>query len=74
METRENLVVRINNDFVYHAPKSDQIERYGKIREQAKETALLLVRSCPLSRELSVALTKLEEVVMWANASIARNE
>ena len=34
----------------------------------------MLVDECPDSRELSVALTKLEEAVMWANAAIARNE
>jgi len=29
---------------------------------------------CPDSREKSVAITKLEESIMWANAAIARNE
>jgi hypothetical protein len=29
---------------------------------------------CPGSRELSLAITKLEEAVFWANAAIARNE
>lgn len=28
---------------------------------------------CPDSREKSLAMTKLEECSMWANASIARN-
>lgn len=28
---------------------------------------------CPESREKSLAVTNLEESVMWANASIARN-
>ena len=39
-----------------------------------KQLAHLLVTNCPESRELSCALTKLEEAVMWANAAIARNE
>lgn len=29
---------------------------------------------CPESRERSLAFTKIDEAVMWANASIARNE
>ena len=29
---------------------------------------------CPESREKSLAFTKLEECIMWANAAIARNE
>ena len=28
---------------------------------------------CPDSRELALAITKLEEVVFWANAAIARH-
>lgn len=65
---------RIENNFTYHAPKGDQAERYGKIREKARELAELMEESCPNSREKSLASTKLEEAVMWANASIARNE
>lgn len=70
----ENDVKRIENNFSYHAPKPEQPERYEKIRAEAKELALLLLRTCPKSRELSLALTHLEECVMEANASIARNE
>jgi hypothetical protein len=65
---------RLENDFVYHAPKGDQTERYGKIRAAAKEFALTIADLCPESRELSVALTNLDQAVFWANASIARNE
>lgn len=65
---------RNENNFTYHAPKGDQAERYGKIREKARELAELMEESCPDSREKSLASTKLEEAVMWANASIARNE
>ena len=60
--------------FVYHAPKDNQRERYVRIRDNAGSLAHLLVTNCPESRELSCALTKLEEAVMWANAAIARNE
>ena len=64
----------LNRRFVYHKPFGDQSERYENIRSVALEFATLLVNSCPESRELSLALTKLEESVMWANSSIARNE
>lgn len=46
---------------------------YQEIREQARALALLLAGLCPASRELSLALTNLEQTVMWANAAIARN-
>lgn len=65
---------RLENDFVYHAPKGDQNARYIAIRAEAKGYAEFLMQLCPPSRELSLALTRLEEAVMFANASIARNE
>lgn len=60
--------------FTYHKPSGDQADRYYVIREEAGSLARILVDSCPESRELSLALTKLEEAVFWANASIARRE
>lgn len=64
----------IEKNFTYHAPKEDQASRYQCIRDTAKGFAALLNSACPDSREKSLAFTKLEEAVMWANASIARNE
>lgn len=66
--------MNIDNNFKFHAPKEGQPERYTAIREKAKELAHLIDQSCPTSREKSVAFTQLETAVMWANASIARNE
>jgi hypothetical protein len=65
---------QIENNFTYHAPKPGQQERYVAIRAKAKELALLIVNTTPASREQSLAITQLEDSVMWANASIARNE
>ena len=61
-------------NFTYHAPKPGQPERYEIIRNKAYELAAYVDGACPDSREKSIAFTKLEEAVMWANASIARNE
>lgn len=60
--------------FKYHAPKADQLPRYEGLRAKAKEMALLIEQHCPQSRESSLALTSLQQAVMWANASIAINE
>lgn len=65
---------QINKVFVYHAPINDQGPRYDRIRELGRKFALKLNELCPDSRELSVAHTKLQEVVMFANAAIAINE
>jgi hypothetical protein len=58
--------------FTYHAPKEGQSILYETIRAEAKEFAAFLLINCPDSRELSLALTKIEEAVFWANAAIAR--
>jgi len=65
---------QIENAFTYHPPKGDQPERYVKIRDAAKNFAFLIDECVPDSREKSVAMTNLEQVVMWANAGISRNE
>jgi hypothetical protein len=70
----DDLHARIENDFRYHAPKDDQVERYETIRSRGRALAEYIIERTPSSREQSVALTKLEEAVMWANAAIARNE
>jgi hypothetical protein len=64
----------IENNFSYHAPKKGQHEKYNELRLKAKELAYLIEELCPKSREKSVAFTKLEECVMWTNASIARDK
>ncbi|MHB9105766.1 MAG: Acb2/Tad1 domain-containing protein [Armatimonadota bacterium] len=72
----EKMLNRIDGDFTYHAPiaEKNQVRRYAEIRERAREYAVFLLTQTPPSREQSLALTHLEEVVMWANAAIARNE
>lgn len=60
------------NRFTYHAPKPGQPEQYEMIRSIGLSFATFLNENCPDSRELSLSITKLEEVVFWANAAIAR--
>ena len=64
---------KIENAFTYHHPKEGQPEKYEALRSKAKELACLIDELCPDSREKSLAMTKLEEASMWANASVARN-
>lgn len=63
-----------NKTFTHHAPFGNQATRYGQLREKAKELAELIQAVTPASREQSVALTKVQEASMWANAAIAINE
>ena len=73
-DTKQAWTQRFDKDFTYHAPKGDQTLRYVELRSQAEIMAWAIAELCPPSREQSLALTCLEEAVMWANASIARNE
>lgn len=60
--------------FTHHPPFGTQLGRYEMIRAAAREFATLLEQFCPPSRELSSALTSLQQSAMWANAAIAINE
>lgn len=64
---------KIENAFTYHPPEGSQPAMYQAIRDKAKELAYLIDTLVPESREKSLAMTKLEECSMWANAGIARN-
>ncbi len=70
----EEEINEIVNRFTYHPPKGDQPGRYERLRAEARDLALLFAGSCPKSRELSLALTHLENAVFYANAAIARHE
>jgi hypothetical protein len=66
---------RLEQAFTYHPPAGDdQVARYNLLRDQARTMASNVMQFTQSSREQSLALTKIEEAVMWANAAIARNE
>jgi len=73
-EPTPDAATEIERAFTYHKPKEDQPERYDMLRETGGELAHLIATSTPAGREQSLALTKLKEAVMWANAAIACNE
>lgn len=55
-------------------PEMKQRDRYEAIYAATYEVARMLTFYCPPSRQLSLALTKLEEARMWAMAAISCNE
>lgn len=70
----ERAQTQIDSAFTYHPPHGDQAQRYVLIRDAARALATLIAQNTPSSREQSLALTDIENAVMWANAAIARNE
>lgn len=62
----------IDKRFDHHPPSPRKVERHAHIRKEFKLLAITL-NALPESREKSVAMTHLEDGLMWANAAIARN-
>lgn len=63
----------IEHRFAYHAPTSPiRASEHASVRESCSMLAGLLNDIVPEGREKALALTKLEEVMFWANAAIAR--
>lgn len=69
----EMTKAEIDRRFAYHAPEADQPPKYETIRAAAKSMAIILNELCPDSCERDIAITRIEEAMFWANASIARN-
>lgn len=63
----------LDNRFTFHPVKAGQGDTYASVRATAKVFAEYIDSVCPDSRELSLAVTHIEEAVFWANAAIARN-
>lgn len=64
----------LENNFTYHPPKEDQRDRYVELRKCGLDLARKIFHHCPESAERTLAIRRVEEAVMWGNASIARNE
>ena len=58
--------------FTYHPPTPESIPKFAHVRANGLAMALAVVKSCPPCPERDVAIRKIEEAVMWANAGIAR--
>lgn len=66
---------RIQSDFGYHQPSNDRVKaNHEDVRALLRDAARRIVEHTPSGREQSLALTKLEEAMFWANAAIARNQ
>lgn len=63
----------IDHRISFHpASTPDRVAEHEKVREGCKALAHFLDELLPSGREKSLALTNLEQTVMWANAAVAR--
>lgn len=65
-------VADIENRTNYHAPDDDARARHQEVRDVIQAAMYDIVALTTPGREADLALTKLEQAMFWANASIAR--
>lgn len=63
----------IENNFKDRSPREERSAMFQFIRAKAKELAIIINEEVPEGREKALAITKLEECVMWVNAGIVRS-
>lgn len=65
----------IDNRFAFHAATTqEKRDEHTSVRQQCRQLADFLNGVLPEGREKALAITHLEEVMMWSNAAIARND
>ena len=63
----------INDRVDYHPPGEAAKKRHEAIRLGVAKLMLSIGALVPEGREQSIAITKIEEAMFWANAGVARN-
>jgi len=61
----------LENWFMYHQPKAEDVDAYMKIREAGKNLANVIVENTPASADQSAAIRLVREAIMTANAARA---
>lgn len=67
-------IEELQNRFEWHTPQdAETAKAHSNVRHLCLDLAIALNNVVPEGREKALAITKLEEVMMWSNAGIARN-
>jgi hypothetical protein len=65
---------QIHDRTTYHPPSTAaRVEAHQRVRDQIAAALTAFAAILPATREASLAMTKLEEAMFWANAALARN-
>lgn len=64
----------LDHRFAFHAAATqEKRDEHTSVRQMCRALADVMNEKLPDGREKSIVVTKLEEVMFWANAAIARN-
>jgi hypothetical protein len=64
----------LKNRFAFHPPQTEAVRQvHVDVRMACLDLALFINQQVPAGREKSLAITHLEEVMMWANKAIANS-
>lgn len=75
MPTPKQQTESLHRSLTNQPPSGDHVvERFDHIRAIAKDLGDAIITKAPQSREQSLALTHLEETVMWAIKAIALHQ
>ncbi len=61
------------NRMGYHKANDVTVPLHRELRQDFIHVAEMVIRKVPAGRERSLALTSLQEALMWANAGVAIN-
>ena len=67
------MIYDLAHRFAYHRPGPDKVAAHEAVRARCLELAEFLNANVPDGREKALAITHLEDTMMWSNASIARH-
>lgn len=69
---KEQIQATVDKIFKHHEVDRTKVCALNGVRGRTKETAKFILSVCPDSPERNIAITKLQEAMFWANASIAK--
>lgn len=74
LPTKSERIDAIERSLTNLTPSADAIEQIESIRRTGKSLARVVIAQTETSRESSLALTKIEEAVMWAAKAVILDE
>lgn len=72
MDNNTELIIRLERMFTFHPAEGAQPLQYATIRGECLDLAKLIAVLLPDCEEREQAFLRLNEVMFWANAGVAR--